>query len=165
MGGFCQQSQWIADWLEGIRTATVICSGNHDLDDAVECRWLEELENFLVCRDRQTRKFLGMKFGCIPYLGADLADCFDCDILLTHVPPSDTACSRTMDSGSLADRGDRELHDALAHKVITPRYLLCGHVEAPIANRDLRYGVEVIIRCTTQGSRSEPRSHYSRCLT
>ena len=144
LDGFEQQTQWIAAWFEALIKQTFICSGNHDLDDVAECRWLDELENPLVCRDNQLRRFQGLTFGCMPYLGADLAAFFDCDILLTHVPPSDTACSRSMDSGHLQDWGDRALHDALQHQVITPCYLLCGHVEAPVGNRDVVHGVEVI---------------------
>lgn len=38
----------------------------------------------------------------------------------------------------------KELDKYLAIRVISPRYILCGHVENPSANRDCIFGVEIV---------------------
>lgn len=141
---FDSQTQWISEWLEGLRITTFVCSGNHDLDESAECRWLDGLRNPLIARDTHIRTLQGIVFGCIPYIGADFADFYDCHILLSHVPPSNTACAQTMESGVVRDWGDRDLSAALEATVIAPHYLFCGHIESPIASRDRLNGVEVI---------------------
>ena len=143
-GGFKQQTEWVSNWMVHLDKQVFICSGNHDLDEFVECEWISELKSPKICTDGQKKTFEGITFGCIPYLGADLSDFHDCDVLLTHVPPYKTVTSQSMDAGRLKDWGDQELYNALKGQIITPRYILCGHVENPIAEKDCKFGVEII---------------------
>ena len=143
-GIFEEQTVWVSNWLKKLDKHVFICSGNHDLDEFAECRWLSNMKNPKICRDNQKKLFNGIKFGCIPYLGGDLSAFHDCDVLLSHVPPIKTATSRSMVSGKPKDWGDKELYYALQGRVVTPHYILCGHVENPSANRDCLFGVEII---------------------
>lgn len=143
-GEFKQQSEWVSSWLKKLDKQIFICSGNHDLDEFVECDWLKKMKSSKICTDNQKKLFNGIKFGCISYLGADLSYFHDCDVLLTHVPPLKTATSQSMVAGRLKDWGDQELYNALKEGVVTPRYVLCGHVENPTAKRDCKFGAEII---------------------
>ena len=143
-GNFKKQSEWVSDWLKRYDKQIVVCSGNHDLDWSSDCSWLTDIKSEKICRDNQIKTINEIKFGCIPYLGADLSQFHDCDVLVTHVPPLKTATSQTMLSGRLKDLGDEDLYNALKERIICPRYILCGHVEKPSANRDRIFGVEII---------------------
>ncbi|HIJ96675.1 MAG TPA: metallophosphoesterase [Desulfuromonadales bacterium] len=143
-GEFKRQSEWVLRWMNELETQLFICSGNHDLDEFAECDWITDLRNPKICSDNQKKRFQGILFGCIPFLGADLSDFHDCDILLTHVPPLKTATSQSMETGIQKDWGERELYYAVKHRIVNPRYILCGHVENPVAKRDSLYGVEII---------------------
>ena len=83
LNGFTQQTDWVTHWIETLDKEIFICSGNHDLDDFGECEWLRNIKNPKVCTDNQKRVFQGIKFGCVPYLGSNLSNFHDCDILLT----------------------------------------------------------------------------------
>jgi len=141
---FARQSDWVSNWLKEFDKQLFVCSGNHDLDEFAECDWLTNLKSKKICRDNQMNVFNGIRFGCVPYLGADLSYFGDCDILLTHVPPMKTATSQSIVAGILSDWGDKGLYHALQEQVISPRYVFCGHVENPSANRDSIFGVEII---------------------
>ncbi|HBL52985.1 MAG TPA: hypothetical protein DDZ34_02800, partial [Syntrophaceae bacterium] len=77
-------------------------------------------------------------------LGADLSVFADCDILVTHVPPFKTKTSQSVVGRVKKDWGDKILYDALKKHLLRPRYLLCGHVEDPVAIRDCLFGVEIV---------------------
>jgi glutamine synthetase len=78
-------------------------------------------------------KTLGSKrFGILPYLCDDYEPFSRCEILLTHVPPSHTQTSKDKNG----NWGDDSLYYALRYGTLNPRYLLCGHVEQPLARRD-----------------------------
>lgn len=141
---FKQQSVWITKWLKNIDKYLVICSGNHDLDEFAECDWLMHINDKNICSDNQIKTFEGVRFGSIPYVGADLSCFSDCDVIVTHVPPIKSATSQSIAGGGLKDWGDKELYYALKERVISPRYILCGHVENPSANRDRIFGIEII---------------------
>ncbi len=141
---FQRQVEWVTDWLKKLNTQIFICSGNQDLDDLAECDWLTNIKSSNICGDGQTKLFNGIKFGCMPYLGCDLSDFYDCDILLTHVPPSNTATARSKDKGSQREWGDAGLYNALKEMVVRPQYIFCGHVEEPEAKKDNLFGVEII---------------------
>jgi len=86
----------------------------------------------------------GVKFGCIPYIGANLSDFYDCDILLHHLPPFKTSTSKTINAGIQEDWGDDQLYYALEQCIVKPQYIFCGHVEHPEATRDKIFGIEII---------------------
>ncbi len=139
---FYEQVKWVASWLKNLNRQIFICSGNHDLDDYGECEWLEALNGGHICTDGHIKVFNGLKFGCIPYLGADLLMFSDCDILLSHVPPSNTTTSRDLKSGR--DFGDEQLNQALKSGLIQPGHLFSGHVENPLKKRDMVLGCVII---------------------
>lgn len=143
-GDFEQQAEWVVTWMQRLDKQLFICSGNHDLDENAECDWLIRIRSSKICVDNQAKVFNGIKFGCMPYLGADLSYFYNCDVLLTHVPPKNTATSKSTVNGQLLDWGDKNLYSALKHRIISPQYLLCGHVENPSARRD-RLGCAEII--------------------
>lgn len=142
--GFTRQSEWVSNWMKKFDKQIFVCSGNHDLDEFAECNWLTDMKSKKICRDNQKKVFNGIRFGCLPYIGANLSYFSDCDVLLTHVPPMKTATSQSVVAGRMRDWGDEGLYHALKERVISPRYILCGHVEKPSANRDSIFRVEII---------------------
>lgn len=144
LNGFEEQTKWVTNWIKTFDKQIFICSGNHDLDDFGECEWLNSIKNSKLSTDNQIRVFKGIKFGCIPYLGGNLSDFYDCDILLTHVPPYKTATSIVIEGKDHRDLGDQEIYDALSEGIIKPRYIFCGHVENPVAKKDHIFGVDVV---------------------
>lgn len=141
---FIHQTEWVSKWLKEIDKNLVICSGNHDLDELAECDWLMNINSKNICRDNQVKKFNEIRFGSVPYIGADLSSYSDCDVILAHIPPMNTATSQSIAGGSKKDWGDKGLYYALKEKVISPRYILCGHVENPSANEDCIFGATII---------------------
>ena len=137
----------ISDYLPSTKNSdgpVFVCSGNHDLDEFAECDWLTSMKSKKVCVDGQIISFCGIKFGCVPYLGADLSYFSGCNVILSHVPPIKTTTSQSIIAGILRDCGDEGLFNALKERVISPQYILCGHVKNPSANRDCLFGVEII---------------------
>jgi len=141
---FSRQVAWVSDWMRGLDKQIFVCSGNHDCDDLAESDWINNLNCSNICADNQTKRFGGIKFGCIPYLGADLYGFADCEILVTHVPPFKTKTAQSVVGRVKKNWGDKDLYDALDKHLLQPRYLLCGHVENPVAKRDCIFGVEII---------------------
>ena len=80
LSGFDEQIEWVSKWIKALDKQIFICSGNHDLDDFGECEWIDALKSTKVSTDNQIQIFQGVKFGCIPYLGANLSNFFDCEI-------------------------------------------------------------------------------------
>ncbi|GAM10473.1 calcineurin-like phosphoesterase superfamily domain protein [Geobacter sp. OR-1] len=149
---FIRQAEWVANWMQELGVQIFICSGNHDLDPLAECGWLSNLRSKKICRDNQKKLFNGIRFGCVPYLGANYHQFSDCDVLLTHVPPRNSATAQSVVSGKTADWGDEELYRALAEGSLRPRYILCGHVEKPSSTRDCLLGIEIINPGAQHGS-------------
>lgn len=141
---FTRQSEWASNWLKEFDKQIFACSGNHDLDAFMESNWLTNMKSKKICRDNQMKVINGIRFGCLPYLGANLSCFSDCDVLVTHIPPIKTATSQSIVDGKLRDWGDEELYYALKDKVIRPRYILCGHVENPVSKTDCLFGAEII---------------------
>ena len=133
-GNFSEQSKWIANFLTNFSKPIFICSGNHDLDKNMEFNWLSGIGDNITL-DNRIKTIEGVKFGVMPYLGADISRFYDCDILLHHIPPANTKTAKNRSKGS-KDFGDDELYQVLKHKIITPKYLLCGHVEQPLNQTD-----------------------------
>lgn len=59
-----------------------------------------------------------------PYLCADILDFAECDVLLTHIPP--THMQTSIERGR--DFGDKELFRALKYGLLKAKIILCGHV-------------------------------------
>ena len=127
------QTRWVADFLRGFGKPLLIASGNHDLDELGECDWLHELKSPSIYVDEQKPVFNGIRFGIVPHIAPEYARFADCDILLTHVPPQNTDTLSQQQGELQQDWGDFELYDLLASRALSPKYVLCGHVENPIS--------------------------------
>ena len=128
-----EQVRWITDFLRGFSKPLLIASGNHDLDELGECDWLHELKSPNIYVDEQKPVLDNIRFGIVPHIAPEYARFADCDILLTHVPPQNTDTSSQQQGELRQDWGDFELYDLLASSALSPRYVLCGHVENPIS--------------------------------
>lgn len=135
-----EQIKWVSDWILNVSSPVLMCSGNHDLDHLAECAWIEKLASSTVITDNSVWFYEGIKFGVVPYIGAQYDKFADCDVIVSHLPPSNTKTS--MQNGE--DFGDEELYLLLTNGVITPRYVLCGHVETPDNTRDQLGDVKII---------------------
>ncbi len=128
-GSLDEQIDWVIEWFSRFKKPLFICSGNHDIELFEREDWLSEINSPYVYIDNKIHNFKSLKVGCYPYIGGDGYYEFDeCDILLHHVPPSNTKTA-TLENGN--DWGDTELYDALKRKIITPKIILSGHVHSP----------------------------------
>ncbi len=122
-----EQIAWVSSWLKSISKPIVMCSGNHDLDELAECSWIDELSSENIIIDDSVWTYQDVTFGVIPYIGAQHSTFKLCDILISHLPPSNTKTS--VQDG--CDYGDEELYFSITKGVIQPHYIFCGHVEYP----------------------------------
>ena len=97
------QKAWVRQWLENFKGKIFVCSGNHDIDGSDDAAWLRAPN---VYADGDIKMIEGIKFGCVPYMCTDILDFAECDILLTHVPPTRTQTA--IERGR--DFGDKELY-------------------------------------------------------
>jgi len=126
-----EQIAWVTDWIKAFKKPLFVCSGNHDLEEFDNEDWLNRIDTTNYYADNSKRTIDGVRFGCYPFIGAEgYYDFDDVDILITHVPPSNTDVA--IDKSSGADWGDKELYDVLVRKIIKPNIILCGHMHTPI---------------------------------
>ncbi len=151
-----QQIKWITAWVKTINVRLLLCSGNHDeyheaellsmeelfnLDDNPACddidyhpssstSWIKELAGGNITVDGGVAEVAGLQFGCIAYGEDDFAKYADCDVLLYHVPPYGNPTA--IQAGR--DYGCKSITRSLKNGVIQPRWLLSGHVHAPVKN-------------------------------
>ena len=127
--GVSEQKAWVRRWLENFKGRIFVCSGNHDVDGSSDAAWMR-MPN--IYADGDIKMIEGVKFGCVPYMCTDILDFAECDILLTHVPPTRTQtaveCSR--------DFGDKEFYRVLKHGLLKAKIILCGHVHDPLSRVD-----------------------------
>ncbi len=123
------QKAWVGRWLENFKGRIFVCSGNHDVDGSSDAAWIRTPN---IYADGDIKMIEGIKFGCVPYLCADILDFAECDILLTHVPP--TRMQTAVERGR--DFGDKELYRALKHGLLKAKIILCGHVHDPLSRVD-----------------------------
>lgn len=148
------QINWVSKWIEQLTMPTFICSGNHDVDgdndddllldlgDFIndvgccpsidETFWLNKIKNPQVFTDNRIHTIRSITFGCVPYYGYGLDEYSNCDVLLHHDPPDN---SKTCIQAGCAF-GSLELYQSLIMGIISPSYVLCGHVHRPLANED-----------------------------
>lgn len=143
-GDLEMQITWIQNWVRSIQIPMFICSGNHDINDFGESDWLQDLASTNVHVDDSLTSFKGLKIGVVPYLGAFWSNFTDCDILVSHLPPAKTKTSQTITSNGTKDWGDEELYLQLDQQVLSPKYIFCGHVEAPLAYKDIIHKTQII---------------------
>lgn len=135
------ETSWINQTLAKINKPIFICSGNHDLDEDLNCNWLRG-DNLIL--DNKTKTIDNIKFGVIPYIGADFSRFYDCDILLYHVPPKNTKTAQVQGKRLVQDLGCDEVYQALKHNIIKPKYLFCGHLHKTLATKDVINNTTII---------------------
>lgn len=123
------QKAWVRLWLENFKGKIFVCSGNHDVDGSDDAAWMR-VPN--IYADGAIKMIMGVKFGCVPYICTDILDFAECDILLTHVPPTRTQTA--VECGR--DFGDKELYRVLKHGLLKAKIILCGHVHDPLSRVD-----------------------------
>jgi len=125
-----EQIKWVTNWMKEFSNPLFVCSGNHDIEDYDNEDWLEKLAIRNVYSDNCTKTINGIKFASYPYIGAEgYHEVDDCDVLITHVPPTG---SKTSTDKNGIEWGDRELSRAIRNNIIGARIILCGHNHHPI---------------------------------
>ena len=122
-----EQIDWITIWMKSFKKPLFVCSGNHDIEELENEDWLNKISN--VYSDNSIKIIDGIKFGCIPYIAPDFIDFDECNIILYHLPPSNTTTSTHNKTNK--DWGDKELSRLLKKKIISPKIILCGHLHHP----------------------------------
>lgn len=135
-----KQIDWVSSWIADIKIPVVMCSGNHDLDELAECEWIDKLSSSSIITDNSVWTYNGITFGVIPYIGAQYEKFADCEIIVSHLPPSKTKIS--MQDGE--DFGDDELFYSIVNESIRPTHVICGHVEEPEAIMDKLKKVKIV---------------------
>jgi Icc-related predicted phosphoesterase len=135
-----EQVEWVVNWIKSIKTPLFVCSGNHDVNIENSENWLNKIEKKDYYCDGTRVEIMGVKIACAPYENYEGFDDFDCDVLLNHLPPSQTKTAITKDG---EDWGDRQLYRALKYQLIRPKIVLSGHVHSPQSRIDELYGVQV----------------------
>lgn len=149
---FEAETIWINQTLAKINKPIFICSGNHDLDQNMDCHWLHG-DNLIL--DNRIKTIEGIKFGVVPYMGADFTKFYNCDIVLYHIPPKNTKTSKVKGERFTQDSGCEAVYQALKHNIIKPKYLLCGHLHKTLDIKDT-INKTVIINPNANPSRDEP---------
>lgn len=127
-----QQIEWVSRWLLDVTVPVLMCSGNHDLDELAECEWIEKLSKPFVFTDNSIWTHKKITFGVIPYIGAQYNKFSKCDVILNHLPPSNTKTSQRCGT----DFGDDELYFSITQGALSPKYIFCGHVHNPDEEMD-----------------------------
>jgi len=129
-----EQIEWITQRIKKFKKPLFTCSGNHDIGELDDEKWLLNIDFSNYYSDNTIKTIENVKFGCYPYIGADGYFEFDeCDVLITHVPPVKTKTSIHKNG---TDWGDKELYNAIKNKIISPKILLCGHIHKPLVTVD-----------------------------
>ncbi|QCT95030.1 metallophosphoesterase [Caminibacter mediatlanticus TB-2] len=122
------QKDYIRKFIKDFSSLLFVCSGNHD--DDIEWLYFEK-DNYYF--DNCKKEINGIKIGSFPYLGGNIYDFYDCDILLTHIPPKNTKTS--IDKNTLKDYGDFEIYYAIKNG-FSPKFILSGHIHNPLKTKD-----------------------------
>lgn len=148
------QIQWVTNWMKNFKKPLFVCSGNHDIEDLDNEEWLNNISN--IYADNSKATINGVKFGCVPYIAPDFFEYDECDVMLYHIPPANTKTSQHKTKKE--EWGDRELFRVLNHKIIKPKYLLCGHLHHPISTID-RVQNTTIYNCGVDKKSTIPAHH------
>ncbi|WP_172202055.1 metallophosphoesterase [Campylobacter sp. RM16188] len=114
-------------FLKSLTKPTFVCSGNHDVRPIWDKIWLNEIEG--IYSDSSIEEIDKVKFGCAAYYNPNYEKFKECDILLSHLPPSRTPTSIEL-GGS--DYGSRKLYYVIGKGTISPKFVLSGHIHNPI---------------------------------
>jgi Icc-related predicted phosphoesterase len=103
-------------------------SFNDEIEEEGRCTWLNEIKNKNIRADNSIETINGVTFGVVPYHYNGLLSHFSgCNIVLHHEPPAHTATA--IQEGE--DFGNIKLYEALKSHLLSPDYILCGHVHHP----------------------------------
>jgi len=122
------QKEWVLSCILKIKKPLFVCSGNHDIEDDIDLKWLKTLSKHDFYFDNSIKSIENIKIGCVSYMNIDgYYDFNECDILLNHEPPAnlDVAIEKNK------DLGNKELYRVLKNKIIQPRLILSGHIHNP----------------------------------
>ncbi|WP_413110296.1 metallophosphoesterase family protein [Thaumasiovibrio sp. DFM-14] len=133
-----EQAIWYRRFFQRLDKSIYLCSGNHDWVDGQN--WTDSLKMERVFTDGSMTNTTHGIIGCVPYGTVNFAPYKNCKILLHHEPPKGSKTARQ--NGT--DLGNKDLLEALDLGIITPDYLLCGHVHQPKSN-GVRRGENLII--------------------
>jgi len=129
-----EQIAWITSWVKGFSKPLFICSGNHDIEEFENEDWLCKIESENYYCDNTKGTIDSLKIGCCAYLDAEYIEFYDCDILVTHLPPTNTKTATHIKSDE--DWGDKDLTRVLKNRLISPKIILCGHMHSPTQTID-----------------------------
>jgi uncharacterized protein len=153
------QKQEIATLLAKFSKPVFICSGNHDVDGAAEHNHyldIDKKDNLYL--DGRIKTIEHIRFGVMGYGCADMEPFARCDILLTHVPPAHTKVAQDRKG----DWGDAALYAKLKSGVLEPKFVFCGHVEQPLAQRVI-VNKTVVVNAGANHEDSVPRVGVIQC--
>lgn len=124
-----EQIEWVSSWIRAFKKPLFVCSGNHDIEELDNEAWLNKIDTSNYYPDNSTKTIEGVKFGCYPFIGAEgYYELDDCDVLITHLPPTNSKTSTDKDGN---DWGDPELERAIKNNIISAKIILCGHMHHP----------------------------------
>lgn len=127
-----EQIEWITIWMKNFQKPLFVCSGNHDIEELENEDWLNKILN--VYSDNSIKLINGIKFGCIPFIAPDFFEFGECDVVLYHLPPSNTKTSIHNETNE--DWGDKEFYRNIKSGLLTPKIILCGHMHHPLDTID-----------------------------
>lgn len=127
-----EQIEWISNWMKSFTKPLFICSGNHDIEELENEDWYLKVNS--IYSDNSIKTINGVKFGSIPYIAAEFYEYDECDVLLYHLPPSNTKTS--IHNKTNEDWGDKEFYRNIKKGILSPKIVLCGHMHYPIDVRD-----------------------------
>ncbi len=128
-----EQITWVSNWMKNFKKPLFVCSGNHDIEEFDNEDWLNKIST--VYADNSIKIINGIKFGCIPFIAPEFYEFDECDIILYHLSPSKLKTSIHKDT--LKDWGDSELKRLVNNGLISPKYILCGHLHQPQSTSDI----------------------------
>ena len=123
-----EQINWITNWMKEFKKPLFVCSGNHDIEELDNEDWLNKISN--IYSDNSIKTIDSIKFGCIPYIAPEFYEFEECDVILYHLPPSNTKTA--IHNETNADWGDKELYSSIKNGIFSPKIILCGHLHYPI---------------------------------
>ncbi len=127
-----EQINWITNWMKEFKKPLFVCSGNHDIEELDNEDWLNKISN--IYSDNSIKTIDGIKFGCIPYIAPEFYEFDNCDILLYHIPPAKTKAS--IHEKTNQEWGDKEFYRNLKKGILSPKFVLCGHLHHPLNKLD-----------------------------
>jgi len=155
-----EQISYITQWIKGFKKPLFICSGNHDIDEFENEDWFSKIDSDNYYCDNTKGTISDIKIGCCSYLDSNYLDFYDCDVLVTHLPPAKTDTS--IHFKTKEDWGDSDLTRVIKNKLISPKIILSGHMHHPLKTTAKILNT-TIYNCGVDKTKKIP-NHHSICL-